>query len=250
MIRNKKECPMCKKLISLSNIRKHLLSCKGIVEPIQLNYEGRYICPYCNKEFSKYGIKNHIEVTHKKSRSATGTGKVPWNKGLNKENSDDIRILSEKLSNKYKSGELVHYCKNKTIPNNIKQKISDSMKKAHTDGRAWNIGKSRWNNKPSYPEIFFMKVIENEFQDKNYKREFAISIWSFDFAWPHLMRAIEIDGDQHNRFIEYKDRDKRKDMYAMSNGWEILRIPWKELYNNTKYWIQVSKDFIHSVVLK
>lgn len=59
------------------------------------------------------------------------------------------------------------------------------MKIAHKEGRAWNIGKSRWHNEASYPENFFIKVIENEFEDKNYKREFNIGIYSIDFAWPH-----------------------------------------------------------------
>ena len=34
------------------------------------------------------------------------------------------------------------------------------MKRAHAEGRAHNIGTCRWNNEPSYPEQFFMKVIE------------------------------------------------------------------------------------------
>ena len=55
------------------------------------------------------------------------------------------------------------------LSEDIKKSISISMKKAHSEKRAWNIGKSRWNNKPSWPEQFFMKVIENEFLDKNYE---------------------------------------------------------------------------------
>jgi hypothetical protein len=49
---------------------------------------------------------------------------------------------------------------------------SNSMKKAHADGRAWNIGRSRWNNEPSWPEKWFIQVIENEFNDKVYEREY------------------------------------------------------------------------------
>jgi len=48
-----------------------------------------------------------------------------------------------------------------------KDKMSKAMKKAHAEGRAHNIGTSRWNNEPSWPEQFFMKVIENEFQIVN-----------------------------------------------------------------------------------
>ena len=66
------------------------------------------------------------------------------------------------------------------------------MKKAHKEGRAWNIGSSRWNNKPSYPEQFFLKVIENEFDDKGYVREYPFGRFSLDFAWPHKNYALKL----------------------------------------------------------
>jgi very-short-patch-repair endonuclease len=138
----------------------------------------------------------------------------------------------------------------KTTQNNlnrdnlIKEKISDSMKKAHAEGRAWNIGKSRWNNEPSYPEKFFMQVIQNEFNDKNYIREYPFGIYSIDFAWPDKKIAIEIDGEQHLRFESYKERDLRKDELLKNNGWLVLRIRWKDMYNDTKRWIKIAKDFV------
>jgi hypothetical protein len=52
----------------------------------------KIICPVCKKEYSKYGIKNHIAVTHegKKERVAHGgmRGKIGWNKGLTKEKNE------------------------------------------------------------------------------------------------------------------------------------------------------------------
>lgn len=125
-----------------------------------------------------------------------------------------------------------------------KKKISESMKQAHAEGRAWNIGQSRWNNEPSWPEKFFMEVIENEFFDKDYSREYPLSIYSCDFAWPHKKKCIEIDGEQHRRFQEVIDRDARKDKKLKSEGWEILRISWKEFCKDTKKWIELSNRFI------
>jgi very-short-patch-repair endonuclease len=122
------------------------------------------------------------------------------------------------------------------------------MKKAHADGRAWNIGKSRWNNRPSYPEEFFMAVIENEFADKNYIHEYPFKIYSLDFAWTHLKKCIEIDGEQHYRFEEYAERDKRKDRELEDEGWEVLRIRWKDMMNEPKKWIKIAKDFIEEDV--
>ena len=128
-----------------------------------------------------------------------------------------------------------------------KKKISESMKNAHLEGRAWNIGKSRWKNKPSYPESFFMKVIENEFTDKDYVYEYPISIYSFDFAWPGKKKYIEIDGEQHHRFKEYAERDLKKDKVANDFGWQGLRICWKDLYNNPQEFIRKAWDFIHNI---
>jgi very-short-patch-repair endonuclease len=161
--------------------------------------DGLYLCPLCNKVFTKYGIKTHLRFTH-------------------------FGLYSKETRNK----------------------ISSSMKKAHKEGRAWNIGKSRWNNKKSYPEEFFSKVIESEFTDKNFEFEFSFGIYSLDFAWPHLKKAIEIDGDQHYRFSEYIERDKRKDIYLRENGWEVLRIRWKDFCKDTKNYIKIAKDFIES----
>lgn len=119
------------------------------------------------------------------------------------------------------------------------------MKMAHNDGRAWNIGKSRWNNKQSYPEKFFEKVINNNFYDKNCFTEFNVGVCSIDFAWPHKKLAIEIDGEQHERFEEYKERDKRKDSFLEQNGWKVLRIKWKDMFFDTKTYIKLANDFIH-----
>jgi very-short-patch-repair endonuclease len=132
----------------------------------------------------------------------------------------------------------------KVLTEDHRSKIGDSMKRAHEEGRAWNIGKSRWNNEPSYPEQFFMKVIENEFFDKKYSREYPIGIYSIDFAWVDKKLAIEIDGSQHQRYEEYQKRDKKKDSILIENGWKVLRISWKDLSNEPKKFIEIAKDFI------
>ena len=31
------------------------------------------------------------------------------------------------------------------------------------------------------------------------------------------------------------------------NGWKILRIKWKEMFNNPKEYIKIAYDFIHGV---
>lgn len=169
-----------------------------------------YCCDYCNKKWitTKEGYKNHTAHCHSNPNGKLGC----W-------------------TNKHHTEE-------------SKNKISNSMKKAHQEGRAWNIGKSRWNNKMSYPEEFFSLVIKNEFSDKNYKHEYALGIYSLDFAWPHKKKCIEIDGDQHQRFQEIIERDERKNNLIKNKGWQVLRIKWKDMFHDTKTWIKIAKDFI------
>lgn len=209
------------------------------------NIEGKFTCEICGKEFTKtQSLRAHkgSHVAKKFKRTIDGK-RIAWNKGLT---IDDPRIKKQSETNKKRreNGELTNFWKGKKLPEDMKNKISKSMSKAHQEGRAHNIGKSRWNSKQSYPESFFEKVIINEFSDKNYKTEFNIGIYSIDFAWPEKKLAIEIDGQQHERFKEYKERDCRKDKYLQSEGWKVLRISWREMCNNTKEYINKAKVFI------
>jgi very-short-patch-repair endonuclease len=257
MPRETKECNICNRNISLSNFNKHYDACKKPKkQKISINEDwkqenGLYECPYCKNEFKHWGIgahiwKNHTSdgLNHVYTRSKFKEGQTSWNKGLTKLTDSRINTGIEKFQKNLKEGKFIPHQKGKSLSDLAKQKVSDGMKLAHKEGRAWNIGKSRWNNKPSYPEEFFMKVIQNEFEDKNVQTEFPVGIYSLDFAWIKKNKVIEIDGGQHQRFQEYIERDKRKDTYLTDNGWKILRIPWNTMYNNTKETIQLCKDFI------
>lgn len=216
---------------------------------MEKNNKEKYKCPYCGKEYSKMGIGTHIWRNHGEGKDFNpNKNRIAWNKGLNKENDERVKKYGETYRRKIKSGEIILSWKGKHLNNEFKEKLSNSLKKAHKEGRAWNIGKSRWNNKPSYPEKFFMKVIKNEFEDKNYEREYPVGIYSLDFAWVEKKKVIEIDGEQHERFKEYKERDKRKDEFLKNKGWKILRISWKDMSNNTKEKIKECKEFINGSI--
>ena len=128
-----------------------------------------------------------------------------------------------------------------------KRKISESMKKAHAEGRAHNIGECRWNNKPSYPEQWFMKVLLNEFGmelGKDYEREVPFHKFSLDFAWKDKKNCVEIDGEQHERFKEQKRRDEEKDLLLKEEGWLEIRKPWKEIFNEPKKFIEEVRNIL------
>lgn len=220
MKRSYKKCEKCERQISSSNFQKHLNCCCG---PKIKKIRGIDFDPN----------SGYVEGSRK-----------AWNKGKTKESDSRIAQAAETFKQRIKEGKIKF--KKSAWSQESRRKLSESMKIAHSEGRAWNIGKSRWNNKPSYPETFFIKVVENEFLDKEYIREFPMGIYSLDFAWPHLKKAIEIDGDQHERFQECIDRDKRKDNLITENGWSLLRIRWKDLFNEPKYFIKKTFEFIHS----
>jgi very-short-patch-repair endonuclease len=251
-------CNKCNDLISNFAFNRHYNKCIGInknlrkketsglhlmnVKKINENF---YFCLECNKEYKKSGIGSHYWRVHNENGKKFIPNKkgskniISWNKGLTKETDDRIRIMSEKISISNKTKKRIHSLE-------TKKRISNSMKKAHKENRAWNIGKSRWNNKKSYPEEFFTKVIFNEFLDKDYIYEYPFYKYSLDFAWVSKKKVIEIDGEQHERFEEHKQRDIKKDQLLIENGWKVLRIKWKDMYNNAKLKIKEAYDFIHN----
>jgi very-short-patch-repair endonuclease len=224
---------------------------------------GEHICVYCG-EYAEYKLKsgrwcccennqNCPAIKHKNSEGLKRAHKngaydnlsvVGWSKGLTAETDDRLKKISKTLKEGYASGRLTPTWAGKKLSKETLEKISESMKRAHAEGRAHNIGQSRWNNEPSYPEKWFIEVIKNEFDDKNYKREYPFKIYSLDFAWVDKKKCIEIDGDQHQRFEEYKARDLRKDEALKSNDWQILRLVWKDVFANPKEYIKIANEFI------
>ena len=65
----------------------------------------------------------------------------------------NTKILLQKT---LQNGEIVNYWLSRKRSEENKRKISEAMKLAHKEHRAHNIGQSRWNNEPSYPEKFFL----------------------------------------------------------------------------------------------
>ena len=203
-------------------------------------------CEFCNREFkTKNACNSHrgkckqnpnvkpisekwLEAMHKR-RGHCGANQFTYAKehGLPKP------LVS--YETRKKISDAIRGDKNCSKRADVREKISASMKKAHKEGRAHNIGECRWNNKPSYPEQWFMKVL---------KTEFPFYRFSLDFAWPEKKICIEIDGEQHERFQEQKNRDIKKDRLLKEDGWIELRKPWKEIFNNPKSFIEEVKNLL------
>jgi very-short-patch-repair endonuclease len=126
-----------------------------------------------------------------------------------------------------------------------KKKLSDIQKHYVAIGRnkGWMWSHS---SKRSYPEQWFAKVIQNEFNDKEVIEQLRVGCYRLDFAWVHKMRCIEIDGLQHERDPIQAASDVRKDSFLTKSGWKILRVRWIDMLNDTKTLIQLAKSFIES----
>jgi len=200
---------------------------------------GIFVCKKCNKSFSSNcGLWGHMSYCGKKRKKV-----IAWNKGLSKDTDERVKRGGEIFSKGLKEGKIIHPWVGRKHSEQTKKIIAEKQRIAHAEGRAHNIGKTRWNNEPSWPEIWFKKVITNEFIDRQYKTEYPFGIYSLDFAWIHKKRVIEIDGDQHN-YEPQISRDEMKDKLLLENDWKILRISWKDLMKNTKFWIREAKNFI------
>jgi very-short-patch-repair endonuclease len=222
---------------------QNFLKCKQDVEDWEIG-NNLYQCPFCQKQSTKIGIILHVKIHFGYNHKIKGH--EAWNKGLTAETDDRVKkyvtTLKEKQSNKTEKSKYKKLSPEKEKARRLK--LSEAMKKAHKEKRAWNIGKSRWNNEKSYPEKFLERVLKNHVIDLNYITEYPFYIYSLDFAWPHLKKCIEIDGEQHFRFEEYKQRDICKNELLLQNGWIVLRIRYKYFYNNTKEYIEKIIYFI------
>jgi very-short-patch-repair endonuclease len=85
--------------------------------------------------------------------------------------------------------------------------------------------------KPSFPE----KVVIGILEELGFvlERELKVGKWFIDFADVKRKIAIEIDGGQH-KLPERKASDANKDIYLISQGWQVHRIPWKKLTKESR----------------
>lgn len=218
--------------------------------------ELKYICSFCNKEYdSAHAQKTHqrfckMNPNHEDSAfiKYNKNKDTPWNKGLSKETDERLKLRGEKLHKRYENGELKPSQTGKSVSEETKKKISESMKKAQKEGRAYNIGQSRWNNEHSIPEKWLIKVLKNDFnqiENIDYKTEMSFYRYALDFAWPEKKLCIEIDGKQHLYDEKQIARDKEKDRLLKEDGWKELRLKWGYIVKNTQEALKIIINFLN-----
>lgn len=164
---------------------------------------------------------------------------IPWNKGLTKETDKRIKKISETLS-KRMIGVSAGIASTPEREQLRRQKISQKQKQNFDMGiiKGW---RSRTGKAPSYPEKFFIKVLENN--KILYKRELSVGKYFIDFAIKDKMIALEIDGHQHERKDRIK-KDIEKENYLISQGWKVYRIKWKSINS------EIGKAYIQNEIEK
>lgn len=202
---------------------------------------GTQCCKRCNIIFNtRAELFKHNHEVHPFPKGSS------WNKGLTQETDLLVALRAQTYKDNYKAGKIKVWCDGTSLPEEMKLKISKSMKKAHVDGRVYVLGKNRWNHEPSYPEKWFKQVVDNEFINKSYIQEYHVGSYYLGFAWVDLKKCIEMDGQQHYRFQKHIEHDAKRDKFLIENGWQVLRLPWAEVLKNPKHYIQLAKNFLEN----
>jgi len=209
---------------------------------LELNEEtNKYKCPHCDKEYSKYGIKNHIEQSHNGKKNGM-SGKKAWNKGLTKETDDRVKQAADTLNEGFESGRIIPVQTGKPISQETKDKISKSRikyLKANPDKVPYVL--NHYSKGESYPEKYFREVLENN--NILFEQEKRESIYSLDFVIGNI--NLEIDGEQHyvdNRIVE---SDIKRQKYLEDLGYETVRIRWSHYQKLAR---EEKEEFIKNLI--
>lgn len=199
---------------------------------------GKYICEVCKKEFSKNGIGSHIWRMHTEAGKnlnpnkgfEDGTRQI-WNKGLNKSNNESLKLASDKLKQRYESGELKQH--NVGIPTSekTKLKISESMKK-YLDNNPDKVPYllNHYSKGESFPEAYFRECFESN--NIEFEQEKRIGRYSLDFYINNF--DIEIDGEQHYTDEKIILSDIKRDKFLLNENIKTIRIRWSEFQRKNK----------------
>ena len=202
--------------------------------------DNRYICKYCGKIVGNSGClvlhERHCKENPDRIKCNGNYGKtkgyVAWNKGLTKENSEQLKLSGELLHKKYLNNEIIPGFLGKHHSEETKNKISKSKKKYlldHKEEHVWkrntkflSIPCQNLKNKFKELNISFIEEL-TPFDDYNY---------SIDIAWPDIKVGIEVNGNQHyNKDGTLAEYYQNRHNIFESRGWKIFEIHYSKCYN-------------------
>lgn len=260
-------CEKCGTEITSNYIKQHTLKCDGKIkvkkEYQKFDYEsmknedGIYICPFCNKSYTKKGISSHIWRSHAEGKEHNahkdyikGT-KQAWNKGLTKETDERINKQAEKIIEKYKTGELVGSFVGRTHSKKTLEKLSEIASLNNKGGKCKWFDVNGTNVQGTYEKqiaeklfelnIEFIKIKTNNHVFK-YEKDGKNHSYAPDFYLPEYDIYLEIKGywwaddERKMRILKEKYNDIK---LIVVFGKEKLDYLCKDFLNNIhnfKFW--------------
>lgn len=190
------------------------------------------VCPNCDKSFLR---KRNCSAYCSTKCGRTYGVKMAWKQGKRKPmpkrridklcpvcesnfqtcRSDDRKYCSKKCGRAVSS--------KRPITDKTRDKLRNNalIRASKPDFKGWPVRSKHFR---SYAEklvgIWLSEIHLNPVQ------EYKVGKWFIDFAFMDKMVALEIDGKQH-KLEERMKKDAEKDTFLKSNGWRIIRIPWK-----------------------
>lgn len=207
-------------------------------------------CKICNKEFNKpLGLSLHL-----RSRHDTNILDHHIRFKLIEVPTCEICGKSAKAYNTLKFRKT---CGGKSC----KKKFRESMR--HTEDSKRKMRDSRYKyiknnpekvswmlrNQASYPEKVFIEALKKYglFEKFEIVREKSFYPYFADFAFENVKVVVEIDGQQHFRYQERIDSDKKKDELITSQGWRVYRVKASQVLNKMPEVIDEVLEFIGDV---
>lgn len=217
--------------------KKHIKEEKEKISKIKnewLQENGKYKCPYCNKEYSKFGISTHIWRNHEDGKefnpNLNTLNQQVWNKGLTKEKDKRLKKQGETFKRNLKLGLFIPNQKDKPHTQEVKNKISKSRIKYLNENPDKIPYLLNHSSKKSYPELTFEKYL-NLYNIKGWFYNYSVNRFCLDFAFTEFKLDVEIDGGTHN-LEKVKIKDNIRDIFLQEKGWKILRIKATDIKNN------------------
>lgn len=237
MTRTRIRCELCGQEISKSNYTKHIRTHQNHPETFKqsvykVNHEG-LDCQFCGKLCkSKNSLSNHERLCKfnpnrqlVRRDGFNNFGRDAWNQGLTKESDDRVAQRSITLKNRYANGELIPYNRGSKQSDEVKSKISSSMKQFLYNNPDMIPYMRNHSSKTSYPEEYFIGVF-NDIPQITYHHR--IGLYELDFCNVSTKRYLEIDGDQHKLDKRIIEHDIVRTEKLLALGWEGKRILWSD----------------------
>ena len=185
------------------------------------------------------------------TRCGTGNpmfNQKPWNLGLNAENNESLKRVSDKLKNKI----ITDVTKDKQAVSAKKRKVHGHSGILHTEeskhkmrlATLKRIKNGDFKQTRTKPHIELGNILN--IMGLSYEEEKIIEKWAFDFYIPEYNLYIEVDGDYfHSNPKIYPNgpitktqkinwyRDIKKNKYVIENNIKLLRLWESDILSNS-----------------